>query len=214
MKTLLKHILLFAITISLKGYSQNNKKTDYIEFNDRNNILHGIYIGVDVGYGLIDGKNDVSIVGAKLAYVANKKMELGIALRTFYSRLNEVDKTFNNDFNVFGIYGGFHLENVIFNNKKIKLSIPGLIGIGYIEGSENFTKSSDMMLVVEPGINALFNVNKYIQLESGLKYRISSPIDPVPTVINHINGFSIGMGVKVGIFNLGKNRYKKQLKTI
>ncbi len=211
MKTLTK-FLLFIILVNYTVNAQEDTSTNYIEFNDRNNILHGIYLGIDAAYGHLDGKNNVSILGAKLAYVANRKMELGIAVRTFYSALKEADRAFNTNYNVFGVYGGLHIENVIFNAKKVKLSIPGLIGIGYIKGSDNFTKSTDMMLVVEPGINALFNINKHIQLEGGVKYRFSSPIDPVPTVIENINGLSIGAGVKVGVFNLGKNRYKKPIK--
>ena len=211
MKTSTKLLLFCCIAYNLTGYSQKKESQGYIEFNDRKNILHGVYLGFDVAYGKIDGKNNASIFGIKVAYVANQKMELGIAVRTLFSGLTEIDKTSGGDFDLRGIYGGLHVENVFFNNKKVKLSIPVLLGIGYIDGSGDFVKSTDMMGVLEPGINVLYNLNKYIQLEGGIKYRFSTPIDPVPTVLDNINGTSIGLGAKIGVFNLGKNRYKKQL---
>lgn len=213
MKTTILTLFIVLNFISTIMYSQQTDTLDYIEFNDRRNILHGIYLGLDIGYGEIDGRNNTPILGAKLAYVANRRMELGFAVRGFYSELKDVDRSFNSDFDAYGIYGGFHIENVIFDKRKVKLSIPLLLGIGYIQGSGPFLKNSDMMGVLEPGLNALYNVNKYVQFECGLKYRFSTPIDPVPNVIDNINGLSFIIGTKVGVFNLGKNRYKKQLKT-
>ncbi len=213
MKKLIIIISILTLANSYNCFSQEQKNNDYIEFNDRKNILHGVYLGVDVGYGQIDGGNKIFLAGTKLAYVANRTMELGVAVKTFYSPLKKVDRSLNRDFEIYGVYGGLHVENVLFNEKKIKLSIPFLIGLGYIElHRDSILTSNDMMLVFEPGINALFNLNKYIQFEGGVKYRYSTPIDPVPTVIENINGISINLGVKVGVFNLGKNRYKKELK--
>ena len=51
-----------------------------------------------------------------------------------------------------------------------------------------------------------------IQLEAGVKYRMSSNLTLRPEYnINNINGFSVGIGVKIGVFNMGKNRYKQNL---
>lgn len=204
--------LLFTIVIlqTISIYSQQNETANFIEFNDRKNILHGVYLGLNAGFGQIQDKHRVIIGGAKLAYVANRKMELGVAVNIFQSPLNELSSKIQGDFEVSGVYGGFHIENVFFNEKKIKFSVPILLGLGYIEGSGDFSKNSDMMGVLESGVNALLNINKYIQIEGGIKYRFSSPIDPIPTVIDNINGFSIGFGIKAGVFNLGKNRYNKK----
>ncbi|WP_109298946.1 hypothetical protein [Aquimarina sp. AU474] len=212
MKKLTLSILTTILLTSQANIAQQTDDKDYIEFNDRKNILHGVYLGLDIGYGQIDDGNNIVTVGSKLAYVANRRMELGVAIKAFYSPLKETDRDLNQDFEIFGFYGGLHVENVLFNDKKIKLSIPLLMGLGYIEGSGDVTKGSDMMLVFEPGVNALLNLNKFVQLEGGIKYRYSTAIDSVPSDIANINGFSIGLGAKLGVFNLGKNRYKKELK--
>ncbi len=213
MKKLTIITLLLILFNNNTALAQDQEDKDYIEFNDRKNILHGVYLGLDIGYGQIDGGNKMVITGAKIAYVANRIMELGFAVRTFYSPLKQTDRIFNKDFEIFGVYGGLHVENVLFNEKKIKLSIPMLMGLGYIEGSGDFSdNTTDMMLIFEPGVNVLLNINKHVQLESGIRYRYATPIDPLPNVIKDISGISIGFGVKVGVFNLGKNRYKKELK--
>ncbi|MBW1298179.1 hypothetical protein [Aquimarina litoralis] len=202
-----KLTLLFVIIIFC--FETIAQDVDYIEFNDRKNILHGIYLGVDAGYGKIDDNIEGVLIGTKLAYVANKKMELGVALRGFASR-NAINTTFNIVDELFVVYGGFHVENILFSESKVKVSFPALMGIGYIQGSGALTKNEDMMLVLEPGVNILYNINKFIQLETGIKYRFSSPIDLIPSdVVNNINGISFGIGIKMGVFNLGENRYKK-----
>ncbi|GAA4272670.1 hypothetical protein U6A24_07945 [Aquimarina gracilis] len=65
--------------------------------------------------------------------------------------------------------------------------------------------------MVEPGINVLFNISRYAQIEAGIKYRFSSKIELVDSPIDRINGFTSEIGIKLGIFNMGRNRYKKKL---
>ncbi|MGI9551657.1 MAG: hypothetical protein ACR2MT_10685, partial [Aurantibacter sp.] len=111
---------------------------------------------------------------------------------------------------------------ILFSKSMVNLSFPLLVGagaVGYIE--DNFNDPDyeeelneddfDGIFVVEPGVSMLFNVSRYLQLEAGLKYRFSSKFDLRPNGINRIDGFSAGIGVKVGIFNMGRNRYKKNI---
>ena len=65
--------------------------------------------------------------------------------------------------------------------------------------------------MAEPGVSALFNISRYLQIEAGVKYRFSSRINLPPTRTVNINGFSAGIGIKVGVFNMGRNRYKKNV---
>ncbi|MCG8522464.1 MAG: hypothetical protein MI744_09710, partial [Pseudomonadales bacterium] len=69
----------------------------------------------------------------------------------------------------------------------------------------------DYIFVYEPGVSLLFNINRYVRLEATGKYRFSSKIELEQQALDRINGFSVGLGIKVGIFNMGKNRYKKQI---
>ena len=194
---------------------------DYLEFNDRNNVVHGVYLGLDLGVGEIDGEPSYT-GGIKVAYVANQQFEVGFAGTFLYSQQDLFNNTLSRNEDLIGAYGGLHLEPIFFSKRRVNLSFPLLLGagaVGYIENNfhdeeyeEELTEDDvDVVFVAEPGISALFNVSRYLQLEAGIKYRFSSRIELPPTRTTRINGFSAGIGVKVGIFNMGRNRYKKNV---
>ncbi len=193
---------------------------DYLEFNDRNNVVHGVYLGFTTHYGEINGK-DTYIGGLKIAYVANQQFEVGFEGKFFYSDQNFYNDAFTRNEDLFGAYGGLHLEPILFSKSKVNLSFPVLIGlgaVGYIgedfdeEEFEDDFDDVDVIFVVEPGVSALFNVSRYLQLEAGVKYRISNRFNIENSNISRLNGFSAGIGVKVGVFNMGRNRYKKNIR--
>ena len=196
---------------------------DYVEFNDRKNVVHGVYLGLTTHYGEIDDK-DTYFTGFKVAYVANQQFEIGFIGTFFYSDQNIYRGISAYDEDLIGGYGGLHLEPIFFSKNLVSLSFPVLIGaggMGYIDDNysnndfdeDEFEDNAQAFFIVEPGINALFNISRYLQLEAGVKYRISNKVndsnnfDPV----KRINGFSAGIGAKVGIFNMGRNRYKKNI---
>ncbi len=205
---------------TIQGQEKEANDKDYIEFNDRNNIVHGVYLGFTTEYGEIDNE-DTAIIGLKIAYVANRKFEAGISLKSFYSQQNLPGISISNNEDLFGIYTGIHLEPIFFSKSRVNLSFPLLTGVGtvgYIDGNirdENQINEDDYdwdtIFVLEPGISLLYNISRYVQIETGIKYRFSSKFNIHPSGINRINGFSAGIGLKVGVFNLGRNRYKKNV---
>ncbi|WP_299188886.1 hypothetical protein [uncultured Aquimarina sp.] len=220
MKKSIKLLLIIFLLINISfAYSQEDSNGDYLEFNDRKNIVHGVYLGFSASYGEIDGE-DTGLIGLKLAYVANRKFEVGFGMKGFYSQQNLPGISISNDEDLIGGYAGMHLEPIFFSKSRINLSFPLLVGfggVGYIDGQfsddDEFNEDDydwDAVFVVEPGINLLFNVSRFLQLEAGVKYRFSSKFNIHPNGIDRINGFSAGIGVKVGVFNLGRNRYKKK----
>jgi len=194
---------------------------EYLEFNDRKNVVHGVYLGLTMGYGEIDGE-DTYIGGLKIAYVANQQFEVGFAGNFLYSEQNIFNTQAGVNEDLIGAYGGLHLEPILFSKSRVNLSFPLLIGagaVGYadrelIRAEEDIDLDDDevaVLFVLEPGVNALFNINRYLQIEAGIKYRLSNKIDLFDSPVERINGFSAGIGIKVGVFNLGRNRYKKNL---
>lgn len=211
-------LLLLLMLLPLSLISQENE--DYIEFNDRKNVVHGVYVGVTTYIGEINSKNTY-IMGFKLAYVANRKLEIGFAGGALYSR-NYLSEHVNENSDLLGGYGGIHIEPIIFGKSKVSIGFPLFLGFGgagfakddYKEASRNGDpefEDWDSFFLVEPGVNLLYNLSRYVQLEAGVKYRISTEIELNPGYIKSINGFSAGVGVKIGIFNMGRNRYKKSL---
>ena len=206
-------LLLFSATYSINAQESD----DYIEFNDRNNTVHGVYMGLGFHYGQMK-KADTYLSSFKVAYVANQQFEVGFIGVGFYSDTNKLGLS-TNDRDLVGAYGGLHLEPIVFSKSKVNLSFPLLIGggaVGLLEGDidDDSTINDDdwdPVFVIEPGANVLYNINRYIQLEAGVRYRFSSRVNFKPEYsLSRINGFSAGLGVKIGVFNMGRNRYKKR----
>lgn len=216
-KTTLPLLFLFW---GLLGFAQDDDG-EYITFNDRKNVVHGVYLGLSTYFGEIKGENTY-IGGLKVAYVANRQFEVGFMANVLYSEQNIFNpRTVNND-DIVAIYGGLHLEPILFGKSRVSLSFPILIGgggMGYVDHDavrrdENVDLDDDdidAIFVLEPGMNVLFNVSRYVQLEAGVRYRMTSRIDLAQSPIERLNGFSGGIGVKLGVFNMGRNRYRKQL---
>ncbi|CAM4312528.1 hypothetical protein ZORO111903_12905 [Zobellia roscoffensis] len=221
MKSFKTSLLIICLGTTFFSFAQNETE-EYLEFNDRNNVVHGVYLGLTMGVGEIDDQN-AFMGGLKVAYVANRQFEIGFAGNFLYSEQDIYNNSLARYEDLIGAYGGLHLEPIFFSKRRVNLSFPLLLGaggVGYIDNrfhdednyDEELTEDDfDVVFVAEPGISALFNVSRYLQLEAGVKYRFSSRIELPPTRTTRINGFSVGIGVKVGIFNMGRNRYKKNV---
>lgn len=209
----LKYILLCGIVFQTTLiYAQET--SEYIEFDDSKNVVNGVYLGLNFAYGEMGGESTY-LGGVTIAYVANKKFEVGFTGVGFYSEQNSKGLLTNND--VFGGYGGFHLEPIFFGASKWGLSIPLLIGGGaiayankdlddIIDYGNGEIQEWEPFFVFEPGLSVQYNISRYLQFEMGLKYRLSSEFELYPGGLQNINGFSAGLGIKVGIFNMGKNK--------
>lgn len=208
--------LLLLAFISAKTYAQEEE--NYVEFNDRNNIVHGVYVGINVNYGEIDGKATY-MSGFKVAYVANQQFEVGFEGKFIYSDQDVYNSLQSRTEDLIGGYGGLHLEPIFFSKSRFNLSFPLLIGaggVGYIrsnsEHQEELTEEDFVcVFIAEPGVSVLYNLSRFLQLEAGIKYRLSSKIEFPERPLDNINGFSAGIGIKMGIFNMGRNRYKKNI---
>ena len=215
-----KLLLLLCVVSALAAKAQDDEE-NYITFNDRRNVVHGVYMGIGMGYGEIEGE-DTYIGSFKVAYVANRQFEVGFLVKGLFSRQDIFNPRSGTNDDLFAGYAGFHLEPILFGTSAVSLSFPLFIGggaAGYVDrdivdNGRDFDivdDDVDPVFVLEPGVSALFNLSRYVQIEAGVKYRFSSKIELTDSPIDRINGFSSEIGIKVGIFNMGRNRYKKQL---
>lgn len=214
MKKILAVLVLLAINNVMFG--QTNETEDYVEFDDRKNVVHGVYLGFNLQYGRID-KRSTGFGGFKLAYVANQQIEFGVAFKGFYNQQkNPSPELFSGEHLVLvGGYGGFHVEPILFGKNFLSVSFPILIGGGLVTytGVDDLDDDLDVeeddfddFVVVEPGINILYNFTRYTQLETGIRYRFTSEYDLSPYKKDNLNGFSVVVGLKVGIFNMGRKK--------
>ena len=195
---------------------------NYIEFDDRKNVVHGIYLGLTQHYGRISEEN-AGFTSLKLAYVANRKLEVGFVGTLFYSEQPNLTNAYKGEeILLLGGYGGLHLEPILFGNRFISISFPLMVGAGGItilekkedgeydsEPIENDNSTSDSFFIAEPGVNILYNISRFVQIETGFRYRFSGDFTLPHYGKDNIRGFSVGLGIKVGIFNLGR---KKKIK--
>lgn len=224
LKLVIHFLLFFSFVFQVRAQDESEaseEAVDYIEFNDRNNVVHGVYLGLSGHYGQTFKKPSYGF-GFKIAYVANQQFEVGLALTAFGSDQQFiVSNTIENTLT--GGYIGAHLEPILFSKKQVSLSFPLFIGIGavgyFTQGDGDFDDDFidrefddvNAITVVEPGVSALFNLSRYLQLEAGVKYRFTNRLDLATSPIKNLNGFSAGFGIKVGVFNMGRNRYKKKI---
>lgn len=217
----IRKLILTVIFLGISALSFSQEDGDYVEFNDRNSVVHGVYLGITMGYGEINNQ-DTYTGGIKVAYVANQQFEVGFAGTFIYSDQDYFNTLNDRQEDLIGAYGGLHLEPIFFSKSRVNLSFPLFIGGGAIgQIGDNFNdedfeeelteENFNVIFVAEPGVSALFNVSRYLQIEAGVKYRFSSKIEFPNSPVNRINGFSGGIGVKVGVFNMGRNRYKKKI---
>ncbi|MCH2193749.1 hypothetical protein [Kordia sp.] len=110
---------------------------------------------------------------------------------------------------LFGGYAGLHLEPILYGNRSISVSFPLLVGGGrsfILEKKENGdfdetplendTEDYDSFFVAEPGINVLYNVSRYLQIETGIRYRFAESFRLPDYGKDNISGFSVGIGLK------------------
>ena len=218
MRKLIILIISFVFFNSVSAQINKEKESDYIEFDDRKNIVHGVYIGLNQYIGEIS--NEIAgLTSLKIAYVANKKLEVGFGITTFYSKQPNNTSVYNgNEILLLGGYGGIHLEPILFGNKAISMSFPLLIGGGSLLivekkiGGGEFDNlplvdnNSDSFFIIEPGINLLYNISRFFQLETGIRYRFSESFSLPYYGKDNIKGFSAGIGIKLGVFNLKRQK--------
>ena len=213
------YLIICIVFISLNTNAQETKTavdststSNYIEFNDNTHTVNGVYLGLTFYYGEIDGKSSF-MNGLKIAYVANQKFEVGISGVGFFSNQNNNGPLENNG--VFGGYGGIYLVPIFFGGSTFSLTMPITIGAGAVVHSfddwhnidhdyEITAEDWDPFFVFEPGLSLEYNISNNLKFEMGVKYRVTSEVNLYPGSIQNVNGFSGGIGLKIGVFNLGK----------
>ncbi|MEP5615437.1 MAG: hypothetical protein ABJP76_04965, partial [Flavobacteriaceae bacterium] len=130
LKNFTRFVLLFALLGNGSQLKAQESPKDYIEFNDRKNVVHGVYLGLTTDYGELKSIPTYGF-GLKMAYVANQQFEVGIAA-TFLLSDQKFITVEDIDNKLLGVYLGAHLEPIFFSKKRVNLSFPVLLGIGGI----------------------------------------------------------------------------------
>lgn len=194
-----------SISIQLSRTKNTNKNRQIkTVFNGKRSP--GFYLGINGNYGKIANEHAL-IMGANLAYVANRSFEIGAAIQGIYSS-NPTIGIYDDNVALGGIYGGFHLAPVFFSNQPVHFSVPVLIGGGTIGYYDYKTFNNldiedydwDVMFVIEPGLNVEFNISRVFRVFANAKYRFTSDVDINNLESDAFQGWSGGLGFKIGKF--------------
>jgi hypothetical protein len=202
-------LLCLAVTICFSVFSQEAKKDYEIKTLLGKNISHGGYLGISMGYSLIDHKNAFT-VGGRIGWVINHRLVMGIAGNGFINDVYYSDPETNSEKILSGGYGGLLLEPVIGSRLPIHVSFPIIIGAGgisynktYYEGAEpwdSYTYDEDAFAIVEPGVEIELNMLKFFRIAAGVSYRYTSEIRLVNTKNDVLDGFAGSLTLKFGKF--------------
>lgn len=216
----MKYQFIFLMLLSMVSFmSAQEDSADYIDIGGgkakdekqletfQRSVEHnGFMIGLDFRYGQIENEN-AFVGGAKIAYIMNRKLEIGLAGVSMISE-QKPNSFFNDDWNVYAAYGGLHLAANIQPTKKVHFSIPILLGagaVGYDEhfrepGQNRFHDDFDEIFVAQVGGAMILNITSFMQAEIGVHYLHTTEIQLQHAPGLDINGVTAGFGLRFGRF--------------
>ena len=177
----------------------------------------GWTLGLSSSYTQFDKKN-AWLLGLTAGPVLNHNWTVGIQLNALVnSHYIYYDSVIDNtNAYLVGGYGGFLIQYTLFPKSPVHVSFPVQIGAGYLgylsdngytwhNGSGIWNNGGDILaydvfFFVEPGIQAEFNLLKFMRLCAGVSYRYSPNFSLEKTGSDFINQFTGTVGLKFGKF--------------
>jgi hypothetical protein len=211
--------LFICIAIQAQTATKTNPSERYSE--DIQTLFHhngpiGWWVSPDFAWTRIESK-DAFLAGVSGGIIINHSFSVGLAgygimtsqnLR--YSGINDTADVY-----LYGGYGGLKLEYRLSPLNLINIAFPLLIGGGGAAYStlgpndwynNNYYDNNpsayvwDSFFVIEPGVLIGINLLKFMRLDAGVSYRITSAIHLPKTDSNLLNGFNANISLKFGKF--------------
>ena len=106
-------------------------------------------------------------------------------------------------------YGGLEFEYIMNSDKLFHYSLSTLLGAGRL-GEDNHQDNeggffdhdhhSDTVLVIEPSVNGILNINPWFRLSAGISYLFINGADTVDVNSNDAGGPAVALIFKFGRF--------------
>jgi hypothetical protein len=222
-KPFLALILLFFFAASFaQDYTQSKDKTSDEEIKTlfkkpKKDISVGWTAGLTSAYTQFD-KQNVWLVGLAAGPIINHNWTIGLQLNAIVNSYYLYYDTIINNTNAYlvGGYGGFLIQYTLLPKSAVHVTFPLQIGGGYLgylsdngykveNGNGYWYNNSEILdydafFYVEPGIQAEFNLLKFMRLAVGVSYRYSPNFNLEKTSSGFINQFNGTVGLKFGKF--------------
>jgi hypothetical protein len=171
----------------------------------------GFYIGINSSYSEISGYDAIT-AGARLAWISNHGIAIGLAGNGFFSEPQPLLASSNKEFNYTGGYGGLLIEPILFPRMPVHLSFPVILGAGGIaegvyydmnypyETTGGYVEEAEAFLIAEPGVELEINAARWIRFGLSCSYRFTTEIDNGNMPSNPLDGMTAGFSLKFGKF--------------
>jgi len=191
------------------GHSKHAGKTDI-----------GYFFELRGGYTQFDGR-DVFLPGVSGGLILNHHWGLGLTGTIVPGYNLHYDNMYYDEnlmqlagARMMGGYGGFLFEYILLPKSAVHVSFPVTVGAGYLvyqkdsyssyyyqyDNSNHNLADHDIFFVVEPGIRAVFNLIKKLQLGLTVSYRYTPNLDLINTPASRINQFTATLSLRFGKF--------------
>lgn len=214
--------LLLCAASFAQDYTQSKDKTSDEEIKTlfkkpKKDISVGWTAGLNSAYTQFD-KQNVWLVGLAAGPIINHNWTIGLQLNAIVNSYYLYYDTIINNTNAYlvGGYGGFLIQYTLFPNSAVHVTFPLQIGGGYLgylsdngykveNGNGYWYNNSEILdydafFYMEPGIQAEFNLLKFMRLAVGMSYRYSPNFNLEKTSSGFINQFNGTVGLKFGKF--------------
>ena len=168
------------------------------------NKSRGYYGSFTLKYGTVENSN-TTFIGGRGGWIINHKIAFGFGGYGLYSQKQNL--TANIEYNYSGGYGGFIVEPIFYSDKIVHVSMPIMLGGGWVgriqnvEGNYEIMYSDLVFLAIEPGIEVDFNITNKFRIALGAYYTIANDIDSKSELSDDImNNLSVGLQFKWGLF--------------
>ena len=228
-KSIITIILAFLFSAMLQAQQNDEEMKLLFHKKDKSaneKIANGGYGAISFGWTQLEGKSAV-LIGARAAWIANHHFALGFAGSGFFNDFYNGNAYNPEDYFLAGGYGGILIEPIIFPMSPVHISFPVILGAGGVTAApssgwdnnndpyyyDNYYYDSDAFFMVQPGIEAEFNIVKFFRIAVGASYRFTDGINlrykyfddnnvEQTTVVdkNALNSFNANLTLKFGWF--------------
>lgn len=202
----------FCVLSFTNVFGQDTLKT-LIKFSKPQYV--GLYLAPEYQYGQFGG-SFTSMRGVSAMFVLNKKWAFGLA-----SQASADNNYAPSDVSPLYLKGGFvglRTEYTLKPNAAVHFTFPLTVGVGIARTSAATfdTRFSDnnstlnSFALIQTGVHAEANLIRYVKVFGGASYRfaVNNSVTTVPT--NTMQGLSLDLGLKLGIFDMSLKRHKKE----
>jgi len=166
----------------------------------------GFYIAPEVGYGQLNSHFTLGR-GVSLMTIFNNKFAIGASVQSYtYKEPNLTTRYYSNS-------AGLKLEYTLAPQRALHVSFPLLLGITSVGQVQHFfdnsgNRNSDRYITIQPGVALEANLLKFAKMFVSANYRLSFDADNSTNVYStdYASGLGINVGVKIGLFNVMKNK--------